>query len=60
MPSSHALCPGMLWPPPRTAIAGAFRRPYAIAAATSLALGQRAVSAGRRSCIAFHTVRPAS
>jgi hypothetical protein len=57
MPSSHVLCPGMLWPPPRTAIARRCARPCSIAATTSRTRVHRAISAGRRSCIAFHTAR---
>jgi hypothetical protein len=47
----------MLWPPPRTAIGIPCPRPCSTAAITSRALVQRAINAGRRSCIAFHTVR---
>ena len=59
-PPSQVLCPGIEWPPARTAMSRPWARAYAMAAATSRADRGRAISAGRRSCMAFQTARAAS
>jgi hypothetical protein len=52
--------PAMLWPPPRTATGRRCSFAKASAASTSAVPLQRAISAGRRSIIAFHTILAAS
>ena len=59
-PPSQALCPGIEWPPARTAMSRPSARAWRMAAATSRAEAGRAISAGRRSCMAFHIRRAAS
>ena len=56
----HTLYPGIECPPQRTARGRSVARAFAIAAATPAADRGRAISAGRRSCMAFHTARAAS
>jgi hypothetical protein len=53
MPPSQTECPGMLWPPPRTATGSSLRRANLTAADTSVADLQRAMNAGRRSMARF-------
>ena len=59
-PPSHTDSPGMLCPPPRTAIGSPCRVPNRIAAATSAVVRQRAMNAGQRSIAPFHTRRAVS
>jgi hypothetical protein len=49
--------PSTLWPPQRTPISRFRARAKPTAAATSAGLAQRAMTAGRRSTIAFQTCR---
>jgi hypothetical protein len=49
--------PRTLWPPQRTPISSSRVFAKLIAAATSAGLAQRAITAGRRSTIAFQTCR---
>ena len=58
-PPSDIEWPGRLWPPQRTAISRPASRALRIAVETSLTVRGRAISAGRRSAIAFHSVRAA-
>ena len=59
-PSSGTASPRTPWPPQRTPSSSPAARPARTAAATSAALAQRAIARGRRSTIAFQTVRAAS
>jgi len=59
-PSSQTAVPAMLCPPPRTESSSPWLRANRIACGTSSASPQRTISAGRRSIIAFHTLRAAS
>ena len=54
-PPSATARPATLWPPPRTEISSPLERAMPIAAATSAAPWQRAISAGRRSIIPLWT-----
>ena len=59
-PPSHEALPAMLWPPPRTATSR-FRAPAKrTAATTSASVAHWRIAAGRRSIIAFQSVRAAS
>ena len=59
-PPSGTDRPMTLWPPHFTAISRPRSRPWRIAATTSSAEVQRAITAGRRSTAAFHTSRCSS
>src|SRR3954468_2542779 len=59
-PPSGTARPAMLCPPQRTAISRPAARPNRTASATSAVVSHRAITAGRRSTIAFHTVRASS
>ncbi len=50
----------MLWPPPRTELTMRCSRANCTARSTSAVPLQRASSAGRRSIMAFHTLRVSS
>ncbi len=56
-PSSHTDRPGMLCPPPRTAMGSRWERANRMASTTSDARVHLTMSAGRRSTAAFHTFR---
>jgi hypothetical protein len=59
-PSSTTALPDTPCAPPRTAIASPLSTPKRTAAETSAELEQRAMTAGRRSIAAFHTIRASS
>ena len=59
-PAVHTECPATLCPPHRTAISRLSSRAALMLAVTSAVVAQRAMSAGLRSIIAFHTARAAS
>jgi hypothetical protein len=59
-PPSQTALPVMLWPPPRTASNSPWARAKRTAAITSATPAQRAINAGRRSIMPFHTWRAAS
>jgi hypothetical protein len=59
-PSSQVLAPQALCPPPRPAISNPCSRARRMAAVTSVADPQRAITAGQRSMSPFHTWRPVS
>ncbi len=59
-PPSQTANPTTPWPPPRTASGTSRSRAYRIAAITSLADRQRAMTSGRRSIIALKTLRDSS
>ncbi len=60
IPPSQVENPATLWPPPRTATTSRCSRANRIAAITSSTDVQRTIIAGRRSAIAFHTIRARS
>ena len=59
-PPSQTALPAMLWPPPRTESSAPVSRAKSTAALTSAAPAHRTMTAGRRSIIAFQTLRAAS
>jgi hypothetical protein len=56
-PPSEVENPATLWAPPRTATGSPSLRANCTARMTSAVPAQRMISAGRRSCAAFHTAR---
>ena len=59
-PRSQTDLPGQLWPPPRTAVNSLRSCANVTACLTSSSVRQRAISAGRLSCMPFQTTRAAS
>jgi hypothetical protein len=59
-PPSQTERPAALWPPPRTATGSPWARAKTTAFRTSSVLAQRAIAAGQRSIIPFHTRRASS
>ena len=59
-PPSHVALPAMLCPPPRTASSSPLSRANPTPRTTSAVVAQRAMTAGRRSIIAFQILRASS